>query len=151
MKLVKDQHGEIAVYLLVAIMVLTMIFALITEYLRVHTLIDQVEAQLTQAANVSLEDAMRDSYRADGIGQISTEIILASMDNYMKNVMVISNMAHLSVKGNTIYRISNLDIDTTEAPPAVVIACTLEIPSMFTFFSELSVPIKVSSRNRRLD
>jgi hypothetical protein len=151
MRLIKDNRGSLAVLMLAAIFILIILTMLISEYMRINALVDRVEAQLIQSANVSLEEAMIDSYRIDARGGVRAEDVRENLRVFFaQEIGLTAANQLLDGRGEAIYSLNNMQIVITEAPPRVEITCTLVIPSIPGLFSDFEIPVVVRSRNVRL-
>jgi hypothetical protein len=135
------------------LIVMMMVSALFSEYLRVHSLQGKVETQLTQAANVSVEAAMKDEYRQDHQGEMNTDVARESFVSYLLYEMGLDASATMTDSaGRITYRLDSPQLSMSAVPPSVSFTCTLRIPSMFSFFTtDMLVPMDIQSRNRRLE
>lgn len=132
-------------------LVLLMLSGFFGEYMRIQSIVDRVETQLTQATNVSIETAMWDSVRIDGGGELDQPLARNTFENYLTGVMGLNSRTLFNANGDMVYRLDGMSVNITVLPPAMEVTCTLNIPGMYTFLPGMQLPIRAGSRNARAD
>ncbi len=156
MRLLKDKRGEAELGMIVFLIVFIVIVSVTMEINRVHTIRNHVEKELSRAANLSVEIAMLDDYRQDGISKIDAAAAQAALSDYLHGDMRLNASNALVVDGKTEYRLSITGITVNEEPPRINIQGTIVIPvSVFNDYLDdgisFTIPYKIASRNQRLD
>jgi hypothetical protein len=148
------RRGSYAVTLAVLALVMMMLTALFSEYMRLHALRNRVETEIERAANIAVESAMhlgeRQSHEAALISKDETRRYFV---NYLRYDLGLDGMGEfLTQEGELIYRLEGMVLDITEKPPRLAFRCTVRIPSMFSFFTtDALIPLEVVSREQRTE
>ena len=155
-RLLKDRRGSAVPGMIIFLFVFILVVCAAMEYNRVHTIRNHVEKELSRAANLSVEMAMLDDYRQDGISKIDTAAAQATLSDYLHSNMHLNASNKLVVNDKTEYRLAISSISVNEEPPKVNIQGTIVIPvSVFNDYLEdgisFTIPFKIASRNQRLD
>jgi hypothetical protein len=148
------RRGSYAVTLAVLALVMMMLTALFSEYMRLHALRNRVETEIERAANIAVESAMHLGERQDHEATlISREDARKYFVNYLRNDLGLSGMGEfLTQEGELIYRLEGMKLDISEDPPRLAFGCTVRIPSMFSFFTtDALIPLEVISREQRTE
>ena len=140
------------VYVLIILTFLFTFSGLIGEIYRVHSIQANVEYEIQRAVNVSVGEAMIDSWRQDKTGRLDTAEASQCLMEYFEVYLRLTPAMEKYSDGALIYYLSLDPVSVTEDPPRMRVSGKIFIPSAFPIFIEnVEVPFSISSRNSRLD
>ena len=156
MRLMKDRRGEAGPGMIMFIIVFILVVSVVMEISRVHTIRSHVEKELSRAANLSVEIAMLDDYRQDGISKIDVAAAQAALSDYIHGNMNLDASYALRLDGKTEYRLIINSLTFEEEPPKIRIEGTIVIPVsvLHEYLDEgvsFRIHLKIATRNQRLD
>ena len=156
MRLLKDRRGSAAPGMIIFLFVFILVVCTTMEYNRVHTIRNHVEKELSRAANLSVEIAMLDDYRQDGISKIDIAAAQAAISDYIHGNMNLDASYALRLDGKTEYRLTINSLTFEEEPPKIRVEGTIVIPVsvLHEYLDEgisFRIPFKIATRNQRLD
>lgn len=155
-RLLNDRRGSAAPGMIIFLFAFILLLGASMEYNRIHTIRNHVEKELSRAANLSVESAMLDEYRKDGLSRIDAGDAQVAFADYLHVNMHLNASNALVVDAKTEYRLVFSSITITEEPPRMIIEGTVLIPpSVFNDSLEdgfeFIIPFRIASRNQRLD
>jgi hypothetical protein len=149
-----SRRGSYAVTLAVLALVMMMLTALFSEYMRLHALRNRIETEIERAANIAVESAMHLGRRQEHEATlVSKDEVRRFFVGYLLGEMGLTSMAEsFSQDGDLIYKLENPLLDINVEPPRVAFRCTIRIPSIFSFFTtDALIPLEVVSREQRME
>jgi hypothetical protein len=150
--LYKDKSGAMFVYVLVILTFLFSFSLIIGEYYRIHSIQRHGEYNIQRAVNISVEEAMYDSFRQDKLGRLDTARARQNFNNYLRQEIGLNAAMQMREGSDILYTLQLNTITATEDPPRLNVRGVIIIPSAYPFLAgDAEVPFNISSRNVRID
>ena len=151
-RLLKDKSGSMFVYVLIILTFLFSFSLIVSEFYRIHSIQTHGEYEIQRAVNISVEEAMHDSFRQDKLGRLDTARARQNFTNYLRQDLGLNTSMQMRADGRTVYTLRLDTVTATEDPPRLNVQGSIIIPSAYPFLSgDVEVPFNISSRNTRID
>lgn len=151
-KLIRDKHGSMFVYVLIILAFLFTFSALVSEFYRIHSIQTHVEYEMQRAANIAVEEAMRDSWRQDKVGKLDTARATQNLYEYYEVWLGLNGAFEKYQDSTLIYSIRLDTLTATEDPPRLHAKGKIIIQSSYPLFAtNVEIPFSISSKNARID
>lgn len=152
LQILKSKEGDAIFFIFIIIFVILTLSAIIIEYFRIDSLYQQVEYELQRGANSSIEYAMLDEYRRDGIAKMDSTIAEEELYNYLNQSMKLDSELNKYSDDKLVYKLEIQSVTATESPPQLTIKGQIKTRSIFSFLAgEIRLPFTISSSNNRID
>lgn len=152
LRILKSKEGDAIFYIFIIVFVILTLSAIIIEYFRMDSLYQQVEYELQRGANSSVEYAMLDEYRRDGVAKMDSTIAEEELYNYLHQSMKLDRELCKYSDGKPVYRLEIQSVTAIECPPRLTIKGQVKTRSTFSFLTgEIRLPFAISSSNNRID
>jgi len=111
-----------------------------------------VEYELQRGANSSVEYAMLDEYRRDGVAKMDSTMAEEELYNYLHQSMKLDREFCKYSDGKPVYRLEIQSVTAIESPPRLTIKGQIKTRSTFSFLTgDIRLPFAISSSNNRID
>ncbi|WP_324824319.1 hypothetical protein [Sinanaerobacter sp. ZZT-01] len=151
--LCKDKRGDLLITTLAIFVLLLGMGTFVAEYLKVHGMHDHVETELNRAVNLSIKEAMYDSYRQDYLNKLDPDVAKDKFYRYLHEDLDLDSNFEKHQPGQKKYaykvEIKDLEIDGENAKMKV--KAVANVPCVFVGLPDWQLPINVGSRNMRVD
>lgn len=152
LQILKSKEGDAIFFIFIIVFVIITLSAIIIEYFRIDSLYQQVEYELQRGANSSVEYAMLDEYRRDGVAKMDCTIAEEELYNYLNQSMKLNQELSKYSDEKLVYNLEIQSITATESPPQLTIKVQIKTRSIFSFLAgEIRLPFTISSSNNRID
>lgn len=152
LNILKSKNGDAIFFIFIIVFVIITLSAIIIEYFRIESMYQQVEYELQRGANSSVEYAMLDEYRRDGIAKMETVLAEEALYSYLHESMKLDQTLKKKFKGKSVYELELQCITTSDTPPQLTISGLIITRSTFSFLTgEIKLPFTISSSNNRID
>ncbi|MCL2146378.1 MAG: hypothetical protein FWH52_01100 [Synergistaceae bacterium] len=141
-------------YLLVSFVVLG-VFLLLFEFYRIYAVIQNVEIELSRAANIAVDLSMMDLYRRDHILELDSGLARESFYSYLYTEMQLDrNLRRYDDRGNEAFWLNIEELFIQSSPPELRLRASISMrPTYFgnIFLENMRFPLKAASQNKRLE
>ncbi len=150
--ILKSKKGDGLVYIFILIFFIITLAAIVIEYFRMDSLYQQVDYVLRRGVNSSVEYAMLDEYRKDGIARMDSTLAEERLYQYFYENMKLDGDLNKYSGEQWIYTLEIQSINVTDQPPRLVLKGQLKTRSIFSFLTgEIRLPFTLSSSNNRIE
>ncbi len=150
--ILKSKKGDGLVYIFILIFFIITLAAIVIEYFRMDSLYQQVDYVLRRGVNSSVEYAMLDEYRKDGVARMDSALAEERLYQYFYENMKLDGDLNKYSGEQWIYTLEIQSIIATDHPPRFVLKGQLKTRSVFSFLKgEIRLPFTLSSSNTRIE
>ena len=118
--ILKSKKGDGLVYIFILIFFIITLAAIVIEYYRMDSLYQQVDYVLRRGVNSSVEYAMLDEYRKDGVARMDSALAEERLYQYFYESMKLDGDFSKYSGEQWIYTLEIQDINATDHPPRLV-------------------------------
>lgn len=151
--LLKSKKGDMAITVIAMVFIVMGIGMIITEYLKVNGINDHLETGLNRAVNLSIKEAMYDSFRQDYLNKLDTDVAKSKFYAYLHEDLALDSQLEKHQSGQTkyVYRIEIKSIEIDGENAKMKVKAVASVPCFFMGLSDWQLPVNVGSRNMRVD
>lgn len=151
--LMKDKKGDMVIFLCVLVVSTFGLAMLVTEYQKAFGMEDYLETELNRAVNISIKQAMYDSYRQDYSNKLNPSVAKKVFNDYLKQNMGLNdNLEKFSDHSRTHeYQIKIKDMQIDGENATMQVEAVAYLPTIFKGLPEWKLPMNVKSRSMRVD
>jgi len=152
MRLIRDNKGDLAIWLFLITFVLLTVAGIVIEVLRVHNVYEHVQSELGRAVNTAVEYAIDDDSRIDEITRMDTLVATSQFYDYLYNELELtSGLAKIGGDGKTAYSLSISSLSVTDSAPRMVVTGTVTVNSIFGYLTDVKAGFTITNRAVRTD
>lgn len=152
LQILRTQKGDAIFFIFIIIYVILTLSAIVFEYFRIDSLYQQVEYELQRGVNSSVEYAMLDEYRRDGVAKMDSDVAQDEFYTYLHQSMKLDRELEKYSDKKLVYTLDIQSITATDDPPRLTIQGQLKLRSCFSFLpSDIRLHFSISSINSRID
>lgn len=151
------KNGDISIITIALAVLILALGLFISDFLRVYTLQENISDELYRGANLAIKTAMYDSHRQSGVSKYDVDLAEDAFYSYLYDDMGLNrSFEKKKADGGVEYSLSDLEIvmvsgGAGSTPRLSVEAVIHTTPVYFGQFFDYEFPVKVKSRNMRVD